>query len=162
VLALFFWYKRLYSKKYRKCYKNYILKNGIVGYNCIKKFGDYMEFKLDLPYQCPPQNTTPVNLAPVYRLIDGENISYSDLLSHVEVGLNFPPNQECQAHAVSLYQDIKSIEELQKKYKKLRSKKIYEGQITKKCGVVDLYLNKSHINLWVFKDIDLLKIFQRG
>ncbi|MCO6218260.1 hypothetical protein LZT70_08290 [Staphylococcus epidermidis] len=119
-----------------------------------------MEFKLNLPEQCPPGNAISVNLSPVYRLVDGEDVSASDLLSHVEAGLRFPPEQECQAHAVSLFQDIKGCERQQRKFKMLRNKKIYRGQITKDCGVVDLYLNISHINLWVFKDIDLLTIFK--
>lgn len=119
-----------------------------------------MDFKLNLPEQCPPGNAISVNLSPVYRLVDGEDVSTSDLLSHVEAGLRFPPEKECQAHAVSLFQDIEGCERQQKKFKMLRNKKIYRGQITKDCGVVDLYLNISHINLWVFKDIDLLTIFK--
>lgn len=70
-----------------------------------------MEFKLNLPEQCPPGNAISVNLAPVYRLVDGEEVSSSDLLSHVEAGLSFPPGQECQAHAISLFQDIEDVKD---------------------------------------------------
>ncbi|MEI7412793.1 hypothetical protein [Staphylococcus hominis] len=121
-----------------------------------------MKFKLDLPNLCPPEETESVNLNPVYRLIKGEDIRDSDLLSYVEEGKKFPPNIECEAHAISLYKSREGCENLQKKFAKFRNQKIYKGQITKECGVVDLYLGSNHLNLWVFSNVDLLSIFKEG
>lgn len=121
-----------------------------------------MEFKLNLPNLCPPEETESINLKPVYRLIKGEDIRENDLLSHVEEGRRFPPNKKCEAHAISIFKNMEGCENLQKKFSIFRDKKIYKGQITKECGVVDLYLGTNHLNLWVFNNVDLLSIFTEG
>ncbi|MFW0762598.1 hypothetical protein [Staphylococcus hominis] len=122
-----------------------------------------MKFKLNLPKQCPPKEAEPVDLNPVYRLIKGGNdIRNDDLLSHVEKGMKFPPNAHCEAHAISIFKSKEGCEKLQRKHLGLKKKKIYKGRITKKCGVVDLYRGKDHLNLWVYDNVDLLSIFKKG
>lgn len=119
-----------------------------------------MEYKLDLPETCPPKQAKTANLTSVYRLIGGDIITETDLISHVEEGKSFPPAKLCEAHAVSFFQDLKTCEILKGKFKNLRNKTICEGQLTKECGVMDLFLNESHINLWVYKDVNILSIFK--
>ncbi|MEB5758264.1 hypothetical protein [Mammaliicoccus sciuri] len=119
-----------------------------------------MDFKLNLPELCPPAKTESANLQAVYRLINGTQIDEKDLISHVEAGLGFPKAKLCQAHAISFYKDFESCKKAKNKFKNLRKKSIYEGKITKECGVVDLFLNNNHINLWAYRDVDLLSIFK--
>lgn len=122
-----------------------------------------MQFKLDLPKQCPPKETEPVDLNPVYRLIKGDDdIKDDDLLSYVEEGKKFPPKIRCEAHAISIFRSKESCEKLQRRVPSFRKKKIYKGQITKDCGVVDLYRGIDHLNLWVYDNVDLLSIFKKG
>ncbi|UXV43112.1 hypothetical protein [Staphylococcus simulans] len=121
-----------------------------------------MEYKLNLPESCPPSKANSADLDPVYRLISGDTLDKNDLISHVEAGLNFPKKKECEAHAISFHKDIEGCKKLKQRHKKFRNKKIYRGRLTKECGVTDNYLDNSHINLWVYKNIDLLSVFQGG
>ncbi|WP_054105418.1 hypothetical protein [Staphylococcus hominis] len=82
-----------------------------------------MEFKLNLPNLCPPEETESINLKPVYRLIKGEDIRENDLLSHVEEGRRFPPNKKCEAHAISIFKNMEGCENLQKNSRYLEIKK---------------------------------------
>lgn len=121
-----------------------------------------MEFKLDLPESCPPMQTISSDIYPVYRLTDSSELKDSDFLSHVEKNIYYRPEQICQAHAISFFKDIESCMRTQKRFKNLRKKVISEGKITKSCGLNDSYIGGSHVNLWVYKDVDLLNIFKGG
>ncbi|MGV2927199.1 hypothetical protein RW115_01265 [Macrococcus capreoli] len=121
-----------------------------------------MEFKLDLPESCPPIQSIASDLRPVYRLTDSNELKETDFMSHIELGKNYRPEQECQAHAISFFNDIDSCYRAQKKFKNLRNKVVSKGIITKECGLNDSYKGSSHINLWVYKDVNLLDIFLGG
>lgn len=121
-----------------------------------------MEFKLDLPESCPPLEATSCEINPVYRLVKNETLVEEDMLSHIELSKPFPPAMLCAAHAISFNRSKEGCAKLRKKILKFRNRKIKEFKILESYGVNDSYLNVEHINLWVYKGIELYKEMEGG
>jgi len=114
-----------------------------------------MYFKeVNMPDQCPPKDAVSDNQANVYRFINGENPTAEDFLNHKEAKRPYPDFKECEAIALSFFTEIPNVN---KRSKALRNKKAIKGNITDKCGVHTL--KNKHINLWLFKEVDILKVF---
>lgn len=114
----------------------------------------------DLPPQCPPGDAVSNDINPVFRYIESDTLQESDFLNHKEKNSNYPPGMECEALAVSFYTTIEAADNLAKKFKKFRTKKLLSGRITTECGLHKT--ENEHLNLWIFKNVDMVKVFLGG
>ncbi|WP_342538385.1 hypothetical protein MKY15_19975 [Sporosarcina sp. FSL K6-1540] len=118
-----------------------------------------MEFKsLTLPQYCPPSHAISQDLDLVYRFTDYSEVSDADFLTHIETGQYNPKkHNECEANAVSFFDSMTTMTNLQDKHPYFRRKNIASGKITQECGI---HITKgTHINLWLFKNVDMKKKF---
>jgi hypothetical protein len=110
-----------------------------------------------MPKQCPPANAISKDVEPVYRYIDGDVLKPIDFENHIERGLSYRPEQSCEAIALSFYKTEEAAVNLAKRFKKFKRKSISKGKITAECGIHNTINN--HLNLWVYKDVDMIKVF---
>lgn len=114
---------------------------------------------LEMPEQCPPADVISEDRAPVFRFIKGEEIEECDFLNHKEANKPYPNDKLCEALAISLFVDEKAAFEKQKRFRKsLGGKKLIQGKLKKECGKYNID-RTQHMNLWLYKDIDILGIF---
>lgn len=111
----------------------------------------------DMPEQCPPSNTKANDVEPVFRYIENDTLSVIDFQNHIERELYYNADAKCEAIALSFFTTEESAKRLRSRFKKFRKKNIVKGRLTSKCGVHNIVNN--HLNLWVFKDVDMLKVF---
>lgn len=114
----------------------------------------------ELPESCPPLDTIQQNVKPVYRYLVNEEISEIDFLNHRERNIPYKPHEECEALAISFFTTEQSAKRMAIKYKSFRKRTLSVGQISKECGVHKTANN--HLNLWLFKDVNMLDIFSKG
>ncbi|PIC63870.1 hypothetical protein CSV79_09340 [Sporosarcina sp. P13] len=114
----------------------------------------------DMPAQCPPADAKENDVEPVYRFIDNDNALEIDFLNHKERNKPYPPHKTCEALAISFFTTLEATKNAGKRIKSLRNKKFVAGKITSKCGTHHTVNN--HLNLWLYKDADMLKVFLRG
>jgi hypothetical protein len=111
-----------------------------------------------LPEMCPPSDAIQNDVAPVYRFIENETAQEIDFLNHKERNFPYPPHLMCEAMAISFYTTENAATRIAKRYqKKFKGKKLSIGKITSSCGVHKT--ENCHLNLWLFKDTDMLKVF---
>lgn len=110
-----------------------------------------------MPVQCPPADAKENNVEPVYRFIENDTVQEIDFLNHLERNKPYPPHKTCEALALSFFTTLEATKKASKKIKGLRNKKFVSGQITSECGTHHTVNN--HLNLWLYKDVDILKIF---
>lgn len=110
-----------------------------------------------MPEHCPPSNAEANDVKPVFRYIENDNVSVIDFQNHIERNLIYKPEDKCGAIALSFFTTEESAKKLGTRFKKFRKKLIAKGEITSKCGIHNIANN--HLNLWVFKDVDMLKVF---
>lgn len=119
-----------------------------------------LKCEADLPPQCPPSDARPGNIEPVFRFIEAEVLQEVDFLNHKEKNLTYSSNMECEALALSFYTTIEAANKVAKRYKNLRGKKILGGRITTDCGI---HITENfHLNLWIYRDIDIINVFLGG
>jgi ribosomal protein S18 len=111
----------------------------------------------DMPPQCPPEDATPKDIEPVYRIIENEEVQEIDFLNHIERKLFYRSARKCEAIALSFFSNEKAVLELKRRIKNFKNKLISKGKITSECG--EHTIENSHINLWVYKDVEMLKVF---
>jgi len=99
--------------------------------------------------QCPPSDAINANITPVYRLVNGLNISKKDFEPH---RVKFPHKMQyqnlCIALGTSVYSDYSKILECQKVFPGFAKKKIAQGRIEQSDGKVS-YGKDSHITWWI-------------
>lgn len=111
----------------------------------------------DMPPQCPPVDAAPNDVEPVYRIIENEEIQEIDFLNHIERKNFYRPHRKCEAIALSFFTNEKAVVELKKRIKKFKNKLFSKGKITTECGIHNI--ENNHLNLWVYKDVEMLKVF---
>ncbi|MGG2061649.1 hypothetical protein [Priestia megaterium] len=111
----------------------------------------------DMPEQCPPSDAKENNVGEVYRFIENDDIEEIDFLNHKERNKSYPPHKTCEALALSFFTTLEATKRAGKRIKGLRNKKFVVGQITSECG--RHHTINNHLNLWLYKDVDMLKIF---
>lgn len=118
-----------------------------------------MAFKnqADMPENCPPRDATANDLEPAYRIIENETVGEIDFKNHIERNLFYRKGQECVAIALSFYTTEEAAKDLRDNVKRFKNKLIAKGKITSDCGIHSI--QHHHINLWVYEDIDMLKVF---
>lgn len=103
-----------------------------------------------LPLKCPP-NTARVIEEMFYRLVSTIPLQIDDFFSNRKI---FPTKvfnvTECQARACSVYSRIETCRN-QKKYSRLKDKKIIGILFTKEYGLIDKTSGKDHYSWWVAK-----------
>lgn len=114
----------------------------------------------DMPLQCPPVDAKENDVKPVYRFIENDSLQEIDFLNHLERNRPYPSHKTCEALALSFFTTLEAAEIASKRIKSLRNKKYVSGQITTKCGTHHTINN--HLNLWLYKNIDMPKIFLGG
>lgn len=120
----------------------------------------HLKCEADLPPQCPPSDATPGDIMPVYRFLEGEDLNEVDFLNHKEKKSMYPSDMECEALALSFYTSIEAADNLAKRVKKFRKKKLLSGRITSACGIHKT--ENEHLNLWIYRDIDMMNVFLGG
>ncbi|MNC06513.1 hypothetical protein D3C75_540260 [compost metagenome] len=120
----------------------------------------HLKCEADLPPQCPPSDAASGDVGPVYRYIEGENLDEVDFLNHKEKNLYYSRDMECEALALSFYTTIEAANDLAKRVKKFRKKKVISGRITSTCGIHKT--TNDHLNLWIYRDIDMMEVFLGG
>lgn len=114
----------------------------------------------DMPPQCPPANVVAEDKEPVFRFIVGDSLNEIDFLNHVERNISYPPANKCEALALSFMTEESAVKRMQKRFAKFRKMNVAKGRITKDCGVHNI--QKHHLNLWLFKDVEMMSIFIEG
>lgn len=110
----------------------------------------------DMPKQCPPDDAIPNNIEPVYRFIEHETIGEIDFLNHKERKKRYPSDKTCEALAISFFTTTRAVK-IASRFKNLKGKKYVAGKITSECGIHNI--ENEHLNLWLYKNVDMLKVF---
>lgn len=113
-----------------------------------------LKYGKDYPNMCPPEQAK-AYVGSFYRLCESTDPSESDFITHYELG-NIPRGQECEARALSFFDDLGAIENLKQKFKKKFGNKVAVlVDITSKHGIG--ILENHHLNLWEYKDVSFLE-----
>ncbi|WP_337133840.1 hypothetical protein [Priestia megaterium] len=112
----------------------------------------------NMPEQCPPADAIEQDVSPVYRFIEKETVGEIDFLNHKERKRPYPPSKTCEALAISFFTSTKAAMEMPKKYKSFKNKTLLPGRITSECGIHKT--EREHLNLWLYENVDMVKIFQ--
>lgn len=105
----------------------------------------------DYPEQCPPENATSANHS-LYRAchtyIENDNsLNIENFIPVYETpGRKFMAHQECQAKALSFYDDIETLKNKILDYPNIGDR-IIHIQLNSDCGVV-LKTGKNHYSIW--------------
>ncbi|WP_342508288.1 hypothetical protein [Sporosarcina sp. FSL K6-2383] len=117
-----------------------------------------MPFKEEnFPEQCPPFDAIEQDINPIYRIIENDTVQEIDFLNHRERKKPYPQNKTCEALAISFFTTAKAASDATKRFKNLRNKKFVGGIITSKSGIHKT--ENVHLNLWLYKDVDMVKVF---
>ncbi|WP_262173233.1 hypothetical protein [Saccharococcus sp. Marseille-Q5394] len=117
-----------------------------------------MPFKeKDFPAQCPPIDAIEMDINPVYRVIENDTIQEVDFLNHRERNKRYPSHKTCEALAISFFTTYEAANDATIRFKNLRNKKFVQGIITMECGIHKT--ENEHLNLWLYKDVDMVKVF---
>lgn len=111
----------------------------------------------NFPPQCPPSEAIQQDVEPVFRFTESETLQESDFLNHREMNKPYPPHLECEALAISFFTKREAAERLRNRHKHFKNKVIKKGKITEECGIHKI--RESHLNLWLYHDVDMLKMF---
>lgn len=109
-----------------------------------------------MPESCPPSDACANDVDPVFRYIENEIAEEIDFQNHIERGFPFKPEDKCAAIALSFFTTEGAAKKL-KRFKKFKKMVISKGKITSDCGIHNI--ENNHINLWVYKDVDMLNVF---
>lgn len=110
----------------------------------------------DMPEQCPPANASANDVDPVFRYIKNEKAQEIDFQNHIEREIPYKSEDRCEAIALSFFTTEAAAKKL-RRFKKFKKMVISRGKITSECGKHNI--ENNHINLWVYKNVDLLKVF---
>ncbi len=107
-----------------------------------------MDWYENLPQSCPPQEAKEPSGEQYFRILNSNNPSNNDFLSHRAL---YPDKKfsvsECQAMAISLFTDKESCR-IVAKLPKYRNKNLYIGELilTKSDGLIAHTPNKKSLN----------------
>ena len=111
----------------------------------------------NMPVMCPPYDAIQMDIEPVFRFTEDKTITDKDFLNHLEKGLSYDPKRICEAIALSFYTNEEAAMKLTKRFKAFKKKTLTSGKITYNCGKHKT--ENQHLNLWAFKDADMLKVY---
>ena len=115
-------------------------------------------FKLQLPPKCPPEKATESDFV-LYRIMQGDSLTNTDLLSYAEVKPDRYSSQ-CKAFGISLFSQKNEAEEA---YLKAKSRNLILGKYIGKLQIQHSHgklasQNGSHFTLWLYSNVDASKI----
>ena len=118
-----------------------------------------LKYGEDYPYSCPPSEANEVE-GSFYRICNSAVPEKDDFKTHVDLGLNFPPQKLCEAKALSFFASEQAIERLKKRFPKFKDKVAVLINILPSHGVG--LLEGEHLNLWEFQDVNFLDAQEGG
>lgn len=118
-----------------------------------------LKYGEDYPDSCPPSEANEVE-GSFYRICNSAVPEKDDFKTHVDLGLNFPPQKLCEAKALSFFSSEQAIERLKKRFPKFKDKVAVLINILPSHGVG--LLEGEHLNLWEFQDVNFLDAQEGG
>ena len=118
-----------------------------------------LKYGEDYPDSCPPSEANEVE-GSFYRICNSAVPEKDDFKTHVDLGLNFPPQKLCEAKALSFFASEQAIERLKKRFPKFKDKVAVLINILPSHGVG--LLEGEHLNLWEFQDVNFLDAQEGG
>lgn len=118
-----------------------------------------LKYGEDYPDSCPPSEANEVE-GSFYRICNSAVPEKDDFKTHVDLGLNFPPQKLCEAKALSFFASEQAIERLKKRFPKFKDKVAVLINILPSHGVG--LLEGEHLNLWEFQDVNFLDVQEGG
>ncbi|MFZ4662515.1 MAG: hypothetical protein ACOYNY_36240 [Caldilineaceae bacterium] len=116
-----------------------------------------MKWPSYFPNHCPPEDAKPA-VATVYMLVSSP-LSPLDFrpLHEREPGQQFSsPDLLCQAHGLSVFEEIQDVDRVRRRVKRLRQQIIAQGQLTQEIGVIKPTSSRfghSHRTWWVAEGV---------
>ena len=118
-----------------------------------------LKYGEDYPDSCPPSEANEVE-GSFYRICNSAVPEKDDFKTHVDLGLNFPPQKLCEAKALSFFASEQAVERLKKRFPKFKDKVAVLINILPSHGVG--LLEGEHLNLWEFQDVNFLDAQEGG
>ena len=118
-----------------------------------------LKYGEDYPDSCPPSEANEVE-GSFYRICNSAVPEKDDFKTHVDLGLNFPPQKLCEAKALSFFASEQAIERLKKRFPKFKDKVAVLINILPSHGVG--LLEGEQLNLWEFQDVNFLDAQEGG
>lgn len=118
-----------------------------------------LKYGEDYPDSCLPSEANEVE-GSFYRICNSAVPEKDDFKTHVDLGLNFPPQKLCEAKALSFFASEQAIERLKKRFPKFKDKVAVLINILPSHGVG--LLEGEHLNLWEFQDVNFLDAQEGG
>jgi hypothetical protein len=127
---------------------------------------DYV-WPADLPEGCPPEDAVPAQ-GSFYRFVNSATVKAKDFVRAIDrPNANYPPEEQCEASAISLFADPADVSLAKKLVPAFKSKKVAQGDLQPHMGVIkntpmtlpDGTLFESHHDWWVAADYTVLPPF---
>lgn len=112
-----------------------------------------MQWPTHFPPHCPPLDAQPVTVV-VYMLVSSP-INPMDFLPLYDrdPAQSFPSSELlCQAHGLSVFEDVQDVDRVRRRVKRLRDQVIAQGDLTPDVGVLkptNSRFGNSHRTWWV-------------
>lgn len=111
---------------------------------------------INLPLSCPPSHSKEQTYNNVYRLIKTDCIDEREFMSNLEESPRRKPKNGqniCDLNAISFFTSKNAIMNVKKAIYNFRNTNIAIGNLNTSDGKTTL--NNSHINLWIYQNVDL-------
>jgi hypothetical protein len=115
-----------------------------------------MSWNIQYPSNCPPSGAKAVDFGPVYRFVQGANISIDDFEPEISRKANnfksCSNKNRCKACGVSIYSNLNEAKTIQNIVPRFKNCLIAEGKIYRSEGEIlktPSKLANSHITWWV-------------
>lgn len=114
-----------------------------------------MSFKFgkNYPAMCPPEKAGAIE-GEFYRFCVSNEPHADDFKTHYELD-KVPRGKECEARALSFFDDLTFANDLKRKFKSFKNKTVIPIQINSSHGVG--ILENHHLNLWEFSNVSFIK-----
>ena len=112
------------------------------------------KFEKNYPAMCPPEKAGAIE-GEFYRLCNFAEPDEDDFKTHFELE-KVPRGKECEARALSFFDDLTSANDLKRKFKSFKNKTVIPIQINSSHGVG--ILENHHLNLWEFSNVSFIKV----
>lgn len=116
-----------------------------------------MNFRENLPEQCPPDDAADVSYSSLWRLVSAQEVCAGDFDSHAKLG-KVPPNRSvdlCRWASCSFFTNKAGVQNLVA-LPKMRAKYSWAAEVAVPVGAGVSKLHNSHVDLWLWSSFDPL------